>query len=336
VNVEEDIVQEVLQDENGVSGLRVSSGAVRTADLFVDCSGFVSLLLDKTLHEPYISFKSSLYNDRAVVGGWQRAEEPIKPYTTAESMSAGWCWQIDHEFHINRGYVYSSDFISDAEAEAEFRQKNPKITDTRIVRYRTGRFERAWVKNVVAIGNSSGFVEPLESTGLAAICGQANVLAEGLHECDRLLRPSILDLYNRRNAKSWDDIRRFLSIHFKFNYRYDNPYWRACQEDADIQSAADIVACYRELGPTTLWRSILLDARDQFGTEGYLSLLVGQEVPYEAAYTPSETEWSNWQRIQQAIERQVSFGLSVREGLELIRSPQWQWPPNLYGRPGEM
>jgi tryptophan 7-halogenase len=308
----------------------VSSGAVVSADLFVDCSGFVSLLLDKTLHEPYISFKPSLYNDRAVVGSWDRTDEPIKPYTTAETMNAGWCWQIDHEHHINRGYVYSSDFISDAEAEAEFRQKNPKIGDTRIVRYRTGRFERAWVKNVVAIGNSSGFVEPLESTGLAAICGQTNVLAEGLHECDRQLCPAIIDLYNRRNAASWDQIRRFLSIHFKFNYRYDNAYWRACQEDADIESAADVVECYRQLGPSTQWRSILLDPRDQFGTEGYLSLLVGQDVPYESTYSPSAEEWSNWERIQQAIKRQVAHGLSVREGLDLIRSPQWQWPANLY------
>ena len=330
VNVQEDIVQEVLEDEHGVTGLRVSSGDIVTADLFVDCSGFVSLLLDKTLHEPYISFKRSLYNDRAVVGGWKRDDEPIKPYTTAETMSAGWCWQIDHEFHINRGYVYSSDFISDSDAEAEFRQKNPKVTDTRIVRYRTGRFERAWVKNVVAVGNSSGFVEPLESTGLAAMCCQANVLAEALIECNRELCPSILQLYNRRNASSWDQIRRFLAIHFKFNNRYDTPYWLACQADADIESAADIVACYQELGPSVLWRSILLDPRDQFGTEGYLSLLVGQQVPYNASYTPSETEWSNWERIQKAIQRQVSYGLSVREGLDLVRSPQWQWPPHLY------
>ncbi|MEX2142167.1 MAG: tryptophan halogenase family protein [Pirellulales bacterium] len=332
VTIQEGIVEEVLQDEHGVTGLRVASGAVVASDLFVDCSGFVSLLVDKTLHEPYISFTPSLFNDRAVVGSWQRDDEPIKPYTTAETMSAGWCWQIDHEFHINRGYVYSSDFISDHEAETEFRQKNPKITSTRVVRYRTGRFVSAWVKNVVAVGNSSGFVEPLESTGLAAICGQTNVLAEALHECDRQIRPSVRELYNRRNASSWDQIRRFLSIHFKFNYRYETPYWRACQNDADIESAADIVACYQQLGPTTLWRSIMLDPRDQFGTEGYLSLLVGQEVPYESSHTPSAEEWSNWERIQQAIRRQVSFGLSVREGLELIRSPKWQWPPNLYGQ----
>jgi hypothetical protein len=79
-----------------------------------------------------------------------------------------------------------------------------------------------------------------------------------------------------------------------------------------------------------LWRSILLDPRDQFGTEGYLSLLVGQEVPYESSHTPSADEWSNWERIQQAIRRQVTNGFTVREGLAMIRSPQWQWPPNLY------
>ncbi len=331
VKILDDLVQEVLQDEHGVTGLRVASGSVVTADLYVDCSGFVSILLEKTLHEPYISFKPSLYNDRAVTGGWERgADEPIKPYTTAESMSAGWCWQIDHEFRINRGYVYSADFTSDEEAEQEFREKNPKVDATRVIKYRSGRFERGWVKNVVAVGNSSGFVEPLESTGLAAICGQANILAEGLHECDRLLCQSLRDLYNRRNANSWDQIRRFLSIHFKFNQRYDTPYWRACREDADIQSAADVVQCYRELGPTTLWRNILLDQNDQFGSEGYLSMLVGQQVEYEATYTPTAAEWENWNRIQEAVKRKVTAALTVRDGLAAIRAPNWRWPTDLY------
>ncbi len=128
VAIQDDTVEEVLQDEHGVTGLRLASGQTATADLFVDCSGFFSVLLGKALNEPFISYKSSLFNDRAVVGGWTRTDEPIKPYTTAETMNAGWCWQIEHETRINRGYVYSSDFISDEEADAEFRAKTRRLT----------------------------------------------------------------------------------------------------------------------------------------------------------------------------------------------------------------
>src|SRR5262249_37361518 len=83
------------------------------------------------------------------VGGGARDDEPITPYTPAETMDAGWCWQIEHEFRINRGYVYSSDFIADDAAEKEFRAKNPKVSSTRVVKFVSGRYERSWVKNVV-------------------------------------------------------------------------------------------------------------------------------------------------------------------------------------------
>ena len=127
IEIIDDTIVEVLQDENGVAGLRLAGGTTRTGELYVDCSGFQSLLLGKTLMEPLVSFKSSLFCDRAVVGGWQRGDEPILPYTTAETMDAGWCWQIEHEHFINRGYVYSSGYISDDAALAEFMRKNPKL-----------------------------------------------------------------------------------------------------------------------------------------------------------------------------------------------------------------
>lgn len=155
VRIVDDTIVEVRQDDHGVAGLKLAAGTVAQADLYVDSSGFVSLLLSKTLGEPFRSFKSSLFCDRAVVGGWPRAEEPIQPYTTAETMNAGWCWQIEHEKRINRGYVYSSSFLTDAEAETEFRAKNPKVGPTRVVKFISGRYERSWVKNVVAIGNWS-------------------------------------------------------------------------------------------------------------------------------------------------------------------------------------
>ncbi len=156
--------------------LRLESGRRETADLYLDASGFASVLLGKALGEPFVSYDKTLFCDRAVVGGWDRKDPEdmvIKPYTTCETMNCGWCWQIEHENRINRGYVYSSGFISDEEAEKEFRMKNPKVGPTRIVRFVSGRYRNVWVKNVVAVGNAGGFVEPLEATALGAMASNA-------------------------------------------------------------------------------------------------------------------------------------------------------------------
>jgi tryptophan halogenase len=330
VAIEGDTVEEVFQDESGITGLKMVSGRTMDADLYVDCYGFNSMLLAKALAEPFVSFKPSLFNDRAVVGGWQRTDEPIKPYTTAETMDAGWCWQIEHENQINRGYVYSADFISDEAAEAEFRQKNPKIEKTCVVRFHSGRFERGWVKNVVAIGNSSGFVEPLEATSLGVIAMQCQAVAESLIECDRFIDAALVTQFNRRNAMIWDEIRSFLAIHFKFNERLDTPYWRACRADADLGDAQDIVDYYREVGPSLLWRQTLIESHNQFGLEGYYSLLLGQHVPTKYHFTPNTKDKLNWQKIQQAIKNKVTTAFTVREGLALVRSSMWSWPQGIY------
>ncbi len=112
--------------EGGIAAVHLEDGRRLDADFFIDCSGFRSELLGKALAEPFLSFDRSLFCDRAVVGGWERTDEPILPYTTAETMDCGWAWQIEHEHHVNRGYVYSSQAISDDEAAAEFLRKNPK------------------------------------------------------------------------------------------------------------------------------------------------------------------------------------------------------------------
>ena len=159
--------------EGGIAAVHLEDGRRLAADFFIDASGFRSELLGRALEEPFVSFDRSLFCDRAVVGGWERTDEPILPYTTAETMDAGWAWQIEHEHHVNRGYVYSSQAISDDEAAAEFLRKNPKAPQSpRVVKFRSGRYRRQWVDNVVAIGNAGGFVEPLEATALMIVCAQ--------------------------------------------------------------------------------------------------------------------------------------------------------------------
>jgi tryptophan halogenase len=329
----EDVLTGVEQDDNGITVLHLASGAALSADLYLDCSGFRSLLLGQALAAPYSSFRSTLFCDRAVTTAWTRTDETINPYTTAESMSAGWCWQIDHPDCIARGYVYSSAFISDAEAEKEFRDKNPKVEWTRLVQFRSGRFERSWVKNVVALGNAAGFVEPLESTALAVICDESRLLAECLYESDRQPGPSLADHYNRINARMWDCIRDFLGIHYKFNTRFETPFWRACRADVELGSVQELVDYYRENGPSTFARDSLIRANDFSGIEGYYVLLVGQKVPYRRRHSPTPHEWRVWQGIRAENRLKALTALSVQEALDAIAAPTWKWPPGFYRTP---
>jgi tryptophan halogenase len=294
----------------------------------VDCSGFVSLLLGKTLGEPFVSYSRSLLCDRAVAGGWQRSgpdDEVIRPYTTCETMDSGWCWQIEHEHRVNRGYVYSSAFISDEEAEREFRARNPKVGPTRVVRFVTGRYERRWVKNVAAIGNASGFVEPLEATALGMIGSQSMMLAETLAHSDCDVRPTQLDALNRHHARVWDSIRDFLAVHYRFNTRVESSFWAHCRGHVDLAGAGAMVEYYRENGPTPLWATILLDALDPHQASGYATLLMGQRVPFRRTFVPPEHETRAWEGHLRGMRANAARGLSVRETFEAIRSPQWRW-----------
>jgi tryptophan halogenase len=328
VAILDDTIQAVSQNQAGVTGLLVKSGRTETADLYVDCSGFRSLLLGQALKEPFVGFKSSLICDRALVGGWDRTEEPVKPYTTCETMNSGWCWQIEHETRINRGYVYASDFISDSDAEAEFRAGNPKVGPTRIVKFVSGRYERAWVKNVVGIGNASGFVEPLEATALGVIGVYSSLLADMLVDTDREIRPSQIALFNRYHADYWDSIREFLAIHYRFNNRLQTPFWEHCRRDTDLAGATQIVDYYRDNGPSMLWSdSALLRPHDQFGLRGYYVLLIGQEVPYRRTHVPSEAELAKWNQAREQHRAAALRAMTVNEALSIIRSPQWRVHP---------
>lgn len=331
VQVLDDEIVGADRDENGVTGVRLASGRTLTADLYVDCSGFRSLLVGGTLKEPYHSFASTLYCDRALVGSWPRGDdEVIRPYTTAETMAAGWCWQIDHPDAVNRGYVYSSAFLDDAAAEREFRAKNPKVTDARLIHFKSGRFARGWVQNVVAVGNAAGFVEPLESTALAVTCDAARILANYLVECDRAPTPTGVSQYNRVFARAWDAIRDFLGIHYKFNTRYDTPFWQAVRADAVLGPVQELIDCYQQNGPTTFFRHSLLEANNMFGMEGYLSLLVGQQVPHRAVYTPPADERRLWESVRTRHRELAESAVGVREALDVVLSPDCRWQPGFF------
>ncbi len=330
VRVVDGTVERVEQAEQGITGLTLASGQTMTADLYVDCSGFRSELLGKAFAEPFESYRSTLFCDRAIVGGWARENEPILPYTTAETMQAGWCWQIEHEHRINRGYVYSSDFISDDDAETEYRALCPKVRQTRIVKFNTGAYARSWVKNVVAIGNSAGFVEPLEATALYGICAMSQALAASLIDAECRPEQLLATQFNAYSKRIWSAVRNFLAVHYRFNRRIDSPFWRACQADVELVGAQPIVEYYQEYGPSSFWAHTLIDPIDPFRLDGYFTLLMGQQVPYRRTYQPTDSEQQRWRQLQQEWASAASGGMSIAEALQITRSPYWQWTAGFY------
>src|SRR5262249_11227469 len=148
-------------------------------DLYVDASGFRSLLLEKFLGSPFESYASSLFCDRAIVAAVPQTRA-IHPYTTAETMAAGWCWRIPVGGEDHRGYVHASAFLDEDAAVAEMARANPGMGEVRVVRFRSGRHRDLWLKNVVAVGNAYGFVEPLESTALHMVIVEVGYLLQGI------------------------------------------------------------------------------------------------------------------------------------------------------------
>jgi len=310
--------------EQGIKALHLEDGRVIDGHFFIDASGFRSELLGKALQEPYISYSSTLFNDRAIVGNWDRTNEPILPYTTAETMDSGWCWRIEHERAIHRGYVYSSASISDDAARDEFLRKNPKATTwDRPVQFKSGRYRRCWVKNVMAVGNSGGFVEPLESTGLMVIAGQCIDFVNQIKYVG--MTPKVQELFNLQRAKSWDTIRDFLSLHFFANTRLNTPYWQHVRNESDISGIKPLLEAYEDMGPTQLLARLGYAQDIFFGLEGFLVMLVGNKVPYRNTYIPTEAERAAIQTMRARNESIARTGYTVREALDIVKHPSWQW-----------
>ena len=319
-------VTRVERGEFGVAAAHLEDGRRLEADFFIDSTGFRSELLGKALEEPFLPFDRALFCDRAVIGGWERTDEPILPYTTAETMNSGWSWQIEHEHHINRGYVYSSQAITDEDAAAEFLARNPKVPqEPRVVRFKTGRYRRIWVDNVVAIGNAAGFVEPLEATSLMVVCSECESLIDMLLHCTLEPTPTVRALFNKLVEGTWDDIRDFLALHYKLNTRLDTPFWRHCRSDTDLGHLGDLLEYYGENGPTGFARYTLRSAENNFGIEGYLVMLVGNRYPYRAKYHPSAAELQTWEAHRARFTAQARAGMDVREALSYVRHPGWRW-----------
>lgn len=225
-----DDVVEVAQDERGwISHVTTREHGELHGDLFVDCTGFRGLLINQTLGGRFESFQDVLPNNRAVALRVPRDDDrfPIAPYTTATAMEAGWIWTIPLYRRNGTGYVYSDEFCTPEEAERTLREFAAPGRDdlpANHIRMRIGRNNESWIANCVAIGLSSAFVEPLESTGIFFIQHGIEELVK--HFPGERWDPSLADNYNRRVARVVDGVKEFLVLHYRAAERGDTPYWK--------------------------------------------------------------------------------------------------------------
>ncbi|MCP3960801.1 MAG: tryptophan 7-halogenase [bacterium] len=267
---------ETAEDGESVTSLVADDGRRFAFDLYIDCSGFRSLLLERALGSPFLDYRQSLFTDRALVATVPH-DGKVAPFTLAETMSAGWCWSTPQRDADHRGYVFCSEFASPDEAEREMRRANPGMGEPRLIEFRAGRHEHFWRRNVVAMGNAYGFVEPLESTALHMLIRQIGMLLQSLPvRHDERGVPALL---NRRVGDFWDYLRWFLAIHFRFNRRLDSPFWRCCRSDVDVSLHAELLDAFRERGPLS-YQEVRVETPDPlWGAEGIDVLLLGQGVP---------------------------------------------------------
>ena len=230
-----------------VEAVRLNDGRRIEADLFIDCSGFRSLLLGGAMGEPFEDWSHWLPCDRAVAMPCAHPEGATNPtpYTRSTAQEAGWQWRIPLQHRIGNGYVYCSQFIDDDAAAHALRGRldGKPLADPRFIRFTAGRRRRHWVKNVVAVGLSGGFLEPLESTSIHLI--QANISKlMGLFP-DRGFDPQVIDEFNTIALGETDRIRDFIILHYKLMQRDDAELWRyvAAMEVPDTLAAA--IAMFR-------------------------------------------------------------------------------------------
>lgn len=289
-------------------------------DFYVDCTGFRSMLLEKLLGSKYHSYANSLFTDTAVTGCIKNVDR-AKTYTYAESMQHGWCWNTPMRGEDHRGYVFSSAYCSADEAMAEMAAKNPGIKPVGVVKFQAGRHQEICIGNVFAVGNSFAFVEPLESTGIHMIIKEAKTLAYNFRQLKK--SPTLRKRINTEMNEHWDYLRDFLAIHYKFNKKYDTPFWKDCRADTDVSGIQWMIDLYYETGLLTeadryLQRSIESSIKDDiFGLAGFDVMMMGQgELP--KSFDRNIRNKHVWEANVRTWKSMRSLTVPVNKDLEIL------------------
>jgi tryptophan halogenase len=270
--IEGRIVDVALDGESGhVRSVTLAGGAAVEGELFIDCSGFRGLLIEQILGTGYEDWSRWLPCDRAVAVP-SRLPGPPDPFTRSTARAAGWQWRIPLQHRMGNGLVYSSSHLERADAESLLlaNLEAEALAEPRHLSFTAGRRKLAWNANVVSMGLSSGFVEPLESTSIQLIqSGIAKLLA--LFP-DRRFDPRERAEYNRQMQDLFEDVRDFVILHYKATRRDDSAFWDYCR----TMDVPDGLAAKLEL-----WRAkgrVFREGRELFATASWVAVLLGQGI----------------------------------------------------------
>jgi tryptophan halogenase len=267
----EGMVKKIDQDAASgfIKALHTSRGEVIDGDLFIDCSGLSALLIEGVLNTGFDDWSHWLPCDRAQAVPCERVGPPV-PYTRSTAREAGWQWRIPLQHRTGNGYVYCSRFLSDDEAASVLLRNldGPALAEPRVIKFTTGRRRKAWNKNVVAIGLSAGFLEPLESTSIHLIqSGIAKLLSLfPSRDCDMLTAGQ----YNRVITEEMDGIRDFLALHYHSTEGAATPLWEYCRNMPLPESLRHKEELFARSG------RIVLSSDELFKDASWFAVLIGQ------------------------------------------------------------
>jgi tryptophan halogenase len=268
VREEGKIVAVERDQQNGdVAAVLLANGTKVAGDLFIDCSGFRGLLIEQELETGFEPWSEWLQCDRAIAVPCARVE-PLIPLTRVIARKAGWQWRIPLQHRIGNGYVFSSARISEDEAASTLLDNldGERMGDPRTIRFTPGMRRKSWVRNVVAIGLSSGFIEPLESTSIHVIQTAINRLLELLpaHQVSDATR----DDFNARTRTEMERIRDFIIFHYHANQRAGEPFWddlrdmevpKTLQHKLDLfRASARVTPSFDDLFDARAWHQVLI------------------------------------------------------------------------------
>jgi tryptophan halogenase len=286
-----------------VTALTTDRGDRLTGELFIDCSGFQARLIGGAMASPFEDWSHWLPCDRAVAVPCARVAATT-PFTRSTLRTAGWQWRIPLQHRTGNGYVYSSQFASDNDAAATLLANldGAPLADPRVLRFTAGLRREAWRGNVVAIGLSAGFLEPLESTSIHLIQSGIAKLITLFPDAD--CDPVLARQFNKLVGRDMDGIRDFLILHYHATAGHDAPLWRQARAMALPDSLADRKEQYVRAG------RLLLGTDELFREASWLAVLNGQGVEAEgcapiAATLDGATNRRQLDQIESVIARAV-------------------------------
>jgi tryptophan halogenase len=247
-HIEGKIVDVRLNGESGdVEAVGLDGGRAVEGDLFVDCTGFQGLLIEKALHTGYDDWTKWLPCDRAIALPCESRTAPLA-CTQSIAARAGWRWRIPLQHRVGNGYVYCSRFATEDEACEDLRAslEGPALATPRVLPFRTGMRRKIWNRNVFCLGLASGFLEPLESTSIYLVQRGLQYLLGSFPQATP--NPALRENVNERNRSHWEHIRDFIVLHYKLNRRVGEPFWDECRAMSIPESLSATIELFRETG----------------------------------------------------------------------------------------